>query len=80
MRVFCRLSWEEESNVSTGDDNSPAGKCEFFFYIPSGSKFNFFTLVFLVKKSVKIAKIYCHTILDLAIENRPCHGFGSHLD
>ncbi|CAH3140173.1 unnamed protein product, partial [Porites lobata] len=30
------LSWEEESNVSTGDDNSPAGKCE-FFYIPSGS-------------------------------------------
>lgn len=23
--VFCRLSWEEESNVSTGDDNSPAG-------------------------------------------------------
>ena len=41
MRVFCRLSWEEESNVSTGDDNSPAGKCEFFFYIPSGSKFNF---------------------------------------
>ena len=26
MRVFCRLSWEEESNVSTGDDNSPAGK------------------------------------------------------
>ena len=52
----------------------------FFFYIPSGSKFNFFTLVFLVKKSVKIAKIYCHTILDLVIENRPCHGFGSHLD
>ena len=31
MRVFCRLSWEEESNVSTGHDNSPAGKCEFFF-------------------------------------------------
>ena len=31
MRVFCRLSWEEESNVSTGDENSPAGKCEFFF-------------------------------------------------
>ena len=23
---FSRLSWEEESNVSTGDDNSPAGK------------------------------------------------------
>ena len=23
--MFCRLSWEEESNVSTGDDNSPAG-------------------------------------------------------
>ena len=32
MRVFCRLSWEEESNVSTGDDNSPAGKCEFFLH------------------------------------------------
>ena len=48
MRVFCRLSWEEESNVSTGDDNSPAGKCEFFF-IPSGSKCNFFTLIFLMK-------------------------------
>ena len=32
MRVFCRLSWEEESNVSTGDDNSPAGKCECFFF------------------------------------------------
>ena len=45
MRVFCRLSWEEESNVSTGDDNSPAGKCE-FFYITSGSKFNFFTSFF----------------------------------
>ena len=31
MPMFCRLSWEEESNVSTGDDNSPAGKCDFFF-------------------------------------------------
>ena len=28
-----------------------------FFYIPSGNKFNFFTLIFLVKQSVKIAKI-----------------------
>ena len=32
MRVFCRLSWEEESYVSTGDDNSPGGKCEFFLH------------------------------------------------
>ena len=32
MCVFCRLSWEEESNVSTGDDNSPGGKCELFLH------------------------------------------------
>ena len=32
MLAFCRLSWEEECNVSTGDDNSPAGKCEFFLH------------------------------------------------
>lgn len=28
-----RLSWEEESNVSTGDDNSPAGKT-FYNFVP----------------------------------------------
>ena len=44
MRVFCRLSWEEESNVSTGDDNSPAGKCELFFLTYQGAA----NLIFLL--------------------------------
>ena len=50
MRVFCRLSWEEESNVSTGDDNSPAGKCELFFTYQVAVNLTFY-FSFLVKKS-----------------------------
>ena len=49
MRVFCRLSWEEESNVSTGDDNSPGGKCEFFFTYQVAANFcEIFNVVFYV--------------------------------
>ena len=48
MRVLCRLSWEEESNVSTGDDNSPAGKCEFFTYQVAVNFCESFNVVFCV--------------------------------
>ena len=34
MRVLCRLSWEEESHVSTGHDNSPwSNTIWFYIYI-----------------------------------------------
>ena len=49
MRVFCRLSWEEECNVSTGDDNPPGGKGEFFFTYQVAVNFcEIFNVVFYV--------------------------------
>ena len=49
MRVFCRLSWEEECNASTGDDNPPGGKCEFFFTYQVAVNFcEIFNVVFYV--------------------------------